>query len=243
MEQLTNSEVKWIKSLKLKKFRDQEECFVIEGEKLIAEALEKHPAAIKIVVLASETVPFKSLAMPLVRKSTSKQMQQISSLKTPTSALAVISYLSVSQDSSFILALDGIQNPGNLGTIIRSAAWFGCKKIIASTDTADKFNPKVIQATMGSIFDVEVKYCDLPEYLASQELPIYGADMNGESIYELPKIDHAIIVMGSEGKGISPAVRAFTQTISIPRKGHGESLNVAMAAGIILSEFTRKLGV
>jgi TrmH family RNA methyltransferase len=243
MEQLTSNEVKWIKSLKLKKFREQEKCFVIEGEKLIAEALEKHPAAIKMVVVASEKVPFNNLALPLLRKSTTKQMQQISSLKTPSSALAVLSYLSVSQHSSFILAIDGIQNPGNLGTIIRSAAWFGCTKIIASADTVDKFNPKVIQATMGSIFDVEVTYCNLPEYLAQQELPVYGADMKGESIYELPKMDHAIIVMGSEGKGISPAVKAFTQLISIPRTGYGESLNVAMASGIILSEFTRKLGI
>jgi rRNA methylases len=148
-----------------------------------------------------------------------------------------------------VLALDSVRDPGNLGTIVRLADWFGIKTILASTDTVELYNPKVVQATMGSIFRIEVRYCDLAEVLAGQKSEgrkIYGTFLEGENIYTTDKDRNGIIVMGSESNGISPKVEAcITHKITIPPfscESHGpESLNVAIATAITCSEFRRNL--
>lgn len=242
MEVLTNNEVKTIKQLKLKKFRSLEECFIIEGEKLIQEAIEKQPNLIQQIIVRSGLAESDWLNGFNVKVAQPKQMEQISSLKTPPNAIAVINFINIENESDFIIALDDVQNPGNLGTIIRTAAWLGCYKIIASEKTVDVYNPKVIQATMGSIFDVSIEYVDLVDYLENIDLPIYGTCMDGHSIYESDPVKKAVFVLGSEGKGMSEAVESkINKRITIPKLGKGESLNVAMATGIILSEFKRKI--
>lgn len=238
---LTNNEVKDLKQLKLKKHRLKERCFVIEGEKIIQEAIEKRPDLIREVIITTEMNNVGIFAPFTPKVVAQKQMAQISSLKTPPTSIAVVDFVANKGESEFVIALDGIQNPGNLGTIIRLSSWFGCYKIIASEDTVDVYNPKVIQATMGSVFDVSIEYCDLVKYLNESSLSVYGADIKGTNLYEQQKIEKGILVMGSEGKGISEEVsNCISEFITIPKFGKGESLNVAMATGIILSELKRK---
>jgi TrmH family RNA methyltransferase len=242
MEALTNRDVKEIKQLKLKKYRLHKQCFIIEGEKLIQEAYEKRPDLIRELIITSEIEGAEWLNNLTPKLASNKQMSQISSLKTASTAIAVIDFPSDQNSSNLVIALDGVQNPGNLGTIIRTAAWFGCYQIMASEDTVDVYNPKVVQATMGSIFDVSITYCNLETYLKKVDFPVYGANMEGENIYSAAPVKNAVIVMGSEGKGLSEQVeKCISQKIAIPKLGKGESLNVAMATGIILSEFNRKL--
>jgi TrmH family RNA methyltransferase len=241
MEVLTNNEVKQLKQLKIKKYRAQEKCFIIEGEKLIQEAMEKQPDSIRQIIVRSDCAENKGYEGYNVKIAQPKQMEKISALKTPPNAIAVLDFFQVKRASDFIIALDGVQNPGNLGTIIRSAAWMGCYRIIASLDTVEVYNPKVIQATMGSVFDVSVQYVNLVNYIDSTSLPVYGATMDGQSIYECQAVNEGILVMGSEGQGISKEVQdKIEHLVSIPKLGKGESLNVAMATGILLAEFNRK---
>jgi RNA methyltransferase, TrmH family len=134
------------------------------------------------------------------------------------------------------MVLDNIQDPGNLGTIIRIADWFGVHQIVASKETVDLYNPKVIQSTMGSFVRVNVWYNDLPGILSTANVPVYGALLNGENVFEIGKISEGIVIIGNESKGISEAIKGFiTHPVTIPKKGGAESLNAAVAAGIILS--------
>ena len=171
-----------------------------------------------------------------------KAMGQISSLKTPNNLLAIVKMTQQKQiDANFILALDDIQDPGNMGTILRIADWFGVDKIVCSKNTVDIYNSKVVQASMGSIFRVPTEYCQLEEFLAETELPIYGALLEGDNIYTKSLERKGVIILGNEGNGISESVQEFIQeAIHIPRFGHAESLNVAIAGSIILSEFSRR---
>ncbi len=142
--------------------------------------------------------------------------------------------------ADFHLALDEIQDPGNLGTIIRLADWFGVKNIVCSRNTADCFNPKVVQATMGSLFRVNIVYEDLKTFIEAKNLPVFGAFLEGKSIYKSSLSPKGILVLGNEGKGISSEIeKCITQKITIPRFGEAESLNVSVATGILLSEFFR----
>jgi TrmH family RNA methyltransferase len=173
---------------------------------------------------------------------TNKELGQISTLKNPQPVLAVCRKkepLEISE--KVILALDDVQDPGNMGTILRLAAWFGIRDLIVSAGCADIYNPKVIQASMGGIFHVNVVQNDLKSFLGKTTKPIYGAVMDGKNIYHEKLSEEAIILMGNEGKGISEnLLKKVNKPISIPKIGKGESLNVAMATGIILSEFTRR---
>lgn len=174
-----------------------------------------------------------------------KELQSISYLTTANTCLAVFSIPAEKHlpDSHLQVALDAIRDPGNLGTIIRLCDWFGITSILCSADTVDCYNPKVVQASMGSLARVNITYLELDEFLAHVEIPIYGAFMDGNSIYSesLPK--KAVLVMGNEANGISPSIeRLINKRISIPRFGklqETESLNVATATAIILSEFKR----
>lgn len=211
--------------------------FVAEGSKCVEELKKGFELVLEVTPNnASET-----------------EIAQMSGLKTPQGVIAVFKK-HITNDKSqiangeLVLALDGIQDPGNLGTIIRTCDWFGVHQIICSSDTADCYNPKVVQATMGSLTRVNLTYTDLPQWLAQQQCPIYGTLLNGKNIYQskIENQESRIIVMGNEGNGISQAVRELiTHPILIPSYPENaetsESLNVAIATAIVLAEF-RRLG-
>lgn len=170
-----------------------------------------------------------------------RTMKELSLLKTPNKFLAVVKkpHFSAKKDR-FILAVDGVQDPGNLGTIIRTADWFGVDRIVCSNETVDLFNSKVIQSSMGSLFHIPVEYCVLSDYIKGTDLPIYGALLEGMNIYSLKLEKTGVLVIGNEGNGISPEIKSLIQQpIHIPGAGNAESLNVSIATGILLSEFCR----
>jgi len=236
---LSKNEIKDIKALGQKKFRDERRLFVVEGEKLVAEALQSG---------------FDVIAHYRVEDIGEEAMARISQLTHPSPALAIVRQpdpvpASIQPDE-LVLALDGIRDPGNLGTILRIADWFGIHTILASKDTVEIYNPKVVQATMGAIFRVRVQYVDLAGYLRCRVKPgmtgdVYGTFLDGDNIYQTPLTKGGIIVMGSEANGISPAVAA---TVSrrlyippFPPDAHtSESLNVAVATAITVAEFRRR---
>lgn len=238
---VSKSQIKLIRSLHQKKFREKTGLFVAEGPKIITDLIE---SGIEIHSLFSTEI---STHKDNLYKITPDELQKISNLKTANTSLALfrIPTFSTGQETGLIVALDAIRDPGNLGTIIRLCDWFGVKQLICSQDTVDCFNPKVIQATMGSIARVQVLYEDLAAYIKKSTLPVYGACMDGVSIYskKLPK--HALVILGNEANGISEEIMNLIQEkITIPQFGEqleAESLNVATATSIILSEFKRSI--
>jgi len=176
------------------------------------------------------------------------ELEKISTLQAPQGILAVIAIpenLEIAPDAlngGFALALDGIQDPGNLGTIIRTADWFGFNNIICSTNTVEVFNPKTVQATMGSLARVNIYYTSLPEYIQNLKIPVYAAMLNGESLYKVEWQHEGLVVLGNEGKGLSAEVAdLISRRVTIPRVGAAESLNVSISAAIICAEISRNL--
>lgn len=236
---ISKNEIKEIRALGQKKFRDERGLFVVEGEKLVDEALRSG---------------FEIVGQYRVEDIGTEAMSRISQLAHPSPALAVIRQprpvvLPAFGPDDLVLALDGIRDPGNLGTIIRIADWFGIRQILASEDTVELYNPKVVQATMGAIFRVRIHYCDLLRTLQSSGafdgLPVYGTFLEGDDIYKAPLTSGGVIVMGSEARGISPEMAAtVTRKLFIPPfppgNRTGESLNVAVAAAITCAEFRRR---
>jgi len=238
---LSKNKIKWIRSLYLKKNRDELGLFLVEGEKMVGEALSEFPEMIAYVYATAQfQLPSCSKEIEVI---TEDELAQISSLKTPNKALAILRKPKTSAptlNNGLILVLDGVQDPGNMGTILRTADWFGVKTIVCSEDTADIFNSKVIQASMGSLLRMNVVYTSLETFLSTCDLPIYGALLEGENVYHTVLKKTGVLVMGNEGKGIRPNVRVFINTpIHIPGFGKAESLNVAVATGVLLSEFAR----
>ena len=229
-----------ITSLRQKKYRDKEGLFIAEGPKIISELVHED---LKIHSLFS-TEDSKAHSENFYH-ITEADLKKISALKTSNTSLAIFEIPSPQSNNSdeFILALDAIRDPGNLGTIIRLCDWFGVKQLVCSLDTADCYNSKVIQATMGSIARVNVKYVKLSEYLNQTSLPIYGGVLNGDNIYLQELTGRGVVVMGNESAGISDEIiKTLTHKITIPQFGKEqktESLNVATATAIILSEFNR----
>lgn len=244
MEIVSKSKIKQIKGLKLKKKRDEERLFVIEGNKIIHEVLNDKQAKIAYLVGTSEFLEEFSHANLPCFECSQKELKELSSFTNPSNGLAVVHYIEAQNVTDGpILALDDIQDPGNFGTILRTADWFNIRHIVCSNNTVDIYNPKVIQSTMGSFLRMQVEYCDLTNYLKESKLPIYGALLNGESAYTCEWKSDSILLMGNEGKGISPANQVFiTNPVTIPRFGATESLNVGIATGILLSEIRRVLG-
>ncbi len=236
MENLSKNKIKLIRSLRLKKNRDAEQLFVVEGEKIISELISEQPDFLEFICSLDEQFQFERSYFVDERG-----MKEISSLKNPGNLLAVVRFpQQKSSDSDLILALDGIQDPGNLGTIIRTAEWFGISTVVCSNDTVDCYNSKVVQATMGSLFRMSIQYTDLNAFLSESDLPIYGALLDGVDMYTTPLEKKGILVIGNEGKGISDEIKTFvTNPIFIPKHGKAESLNAAMATGIILAEYRR----
>ena len=241
MSGLSKNKIKWIRSLHLKKNRDELGLFLVEGEKMVTEAIHEFPELIEEVyaTYTIEATHFKGI----VGVISDAELTQLSTLKTPNKALAILrkpTKVISSLSEGLILVLDGVQDPGNMGTILRTADWFGVKTIVCSEDTADIYNPKVIQASMGSMLRMHVNYTALDTFLSTCQRPIYGALLEGENVYNASLHEKAVLVMGNEGKGIRPNIQAFINApIHIPGIGKAESLNVAVATGILLSEFTR----
>ena len=242
MKKITKAQVKLIKSLQQKKFRDELGLFVAEGEKCVSE-LTKTFELVYRIQSTDHCVDRKQTDILLASPT---EIEQMSGLRTPQGVIGVFkkhSAVSI-QHSDLLLALDGVQDPGNLGTIIRTCDWFGVHDIVCSKDTADCYNPKVVQATMGALARVRVHYVDLPEWLAEQEKPIIGTLLEGRDMYECALPKEGIIVMGNEGNGISQEVRKMiTHPIRIPSYPKdaetSESLNVSIATAIVLAEFRR----
>ena len=237
---LSKNELKYIQTLCQKKQRAAERLFVAEGVKLADELLTMGYPVQKIYALEEWKAPVTNV--PITR-ITPFELAKISSLQTPNQVLLIAEQQEPVSEPvfkhQFTLALDGIQDPGNLGTIIRIADWFGIDQIIASTDTVELYNPKVIQSTMGSFLRVKIWYQDLEKVLAEKQVPIYGALLDGESIYDTKVPSEGILVMGNESKGIRENILPLIQhTITIPRIGKAESLNVAVATGVLLSKLT-----
>ncbi len=242
---LTKTQSKFINSLKQKKYRDANRCFVVEGTKMFEEAV-KAGVNVEICAFIGDSSGF-SFRLPQRSFQTSeRELQQMSSFKTANRILAVCSQLNDSKPidwSKPVVALDGVSDPGNLGTIFRMCDWFGIDQLICGSGTVDQYNPKVVQATMGSVFRVKTQYGDLAELLSQrpENHPVLYADMGGESIYDLEFPSVFTLVMGSESHGVSQEIRALdAKSIAIPQFGSGESLNVAVSASIITSEFRRQ---
>jgi TrmH family RNA methyltransferase len=237
---VTKNQIKLVVSLKQKKYRSQHGLFVVEGEKTVNELLQWGLKPFKLFVDDSlNTEGFKGYE--LVSKTLLKQM---SSLTNPSGVLGVffMPEAKKNEDSDWIVALDAVRDPGNLGTIIRLCDWFGVKQLICSEDTVDCYNPKVLQATMGSIARVNIIYTNLEAYLKNTTVSVYGAFMDGEPVYDQKLPSNGILVMGNEANGISKEVSALiTERISIPQFGEitTESLNVATATAILLNEVRR----
>lgn len=237
---LSTKHKKLVRALAQKKQRDKQQAFIAEGPKLIAEFLA---AGYSLVYLFTSDVNLFVDQKPILVSP--DELQTLSQLTTANSCLAVFAIPQSRQlpDNGLKLALDAVRDPGNLGTIIRLCDWFGITELVCSSDTVDCYNPKVVQATMGSLARVSINYTDLNNYLKQSTLPIYGAFMDGTSIYQETLPQDAILVMGNEANGIRPDIEALIQQrISIPRFGQlqeTESLNVATATAILLSEFRR----
>lgn len=241
MLSLSKNKIKWIRSLQQKKFREELGLFVVEGEKMVNEILEYCKENIQFLCYTKDSsIPLSSVNFETILV-TEEELKSISSLKNPNKSLAVLKIPAKKEiKTNFRIALDGIQDPGNIGTILRLADWFDVKEIICSKDTVDIYNPKVVQASMGAIFRINVIYCDLANYLSKANQPIYGALLEGENIYKKKIEPKGILVLGNEGNGISkPIISLINEPITIPRFGKAESLNVSVATGILLSEFFR----
>ena len=244
---ITKAEIQIVRALADKRNRDELGLFVAEGEKLIEELRGSSLRVRRIYALEGV---FQGKDVEVV---TPKEMERLSMLKSANNSLAVVEQPRYTFDpailnSSLVLALDDVQNPGNLGTIIRLADWFGISDIVCSPSSADCFNPKVVQATMGAILRVRVHYLDLPSLLnevKAQGVPIYGTFLDGKNIYDCDLQQRGLIVMGNEGRGISAeCASAITDKLFIPPYpadcSGSESLNVAIATAVTCAEFRRR---
>ncbi len=237
---VSKSQIKLITSLQQKKHRNKWGLFVAEGPKVINELLKAKLSLHSIYMTENDL--FEGISSELISK---KELSKISFLKNANNAVAVFEIPKKKDisDKKIIVALDAIRDPGNLGTIIRLCDWFGIEQIICSEDTVDCYNPKVIQATMGSITRVKIEYLNLVKFISKTSIPVYVGVMDGENIYQQKLPKSAIIVLGNEANGISnEIINLASHKIAIPQFGviqETESLNVATATAVLLSEFKR----
>jgi TrmH family RNA methyltransferase len=237
---LSKKEIKDIQSLSHKKARVESGLFVAEGPKIVAELMQLAPKQIqKLYALQSWINNAGSINNIPLEAINETELERISQLQTPNQVVAVLRQFQAKEpdaSKTFCLYLDTIQDPGNLGTIIRIADWFGVKNIVCSKQCADLYNSKVVQSTMASIARVNVYYDEDENWLSKQKVDIFAATLNGNPINEIDKVQNGVLIIGNESKGISDAVLGFaTKQITIPKKGEAESLNAAVATGIILS--------
>ena len=243
---LTKKIAKYIQSLSHKKFRDEEAAFIAEGPKVVSELLSSKKFVCDIVCAEKEwllenEIALKNISSENVFEIDEHWLQRISLLKTPNKVVAVFKQempsLAPVLSGKISLMLDDIQDPGNMGTLIRIADWFGIENIICSENCVECYNPKVVQATMGSLARVNILYTGLMAFIQkNKRINIYAAALSGTSVFEMEKIKEGIILIGNESKGIhSDLLKLAFKKITIPRFGHAESLNAAVATGIILS--------
>ncbi len=245
---LSKNKIKEIRKLHLAKYRHEQQCFIAEGPKLFEELLQSN----FIILEAFSTTPFDlpphraNLPLQLISAS---ELESISLLSSPNQVFAIVqtppSNIIYPEKDELILALDNIQDPGNLGTIIRIADWFGIHKLVCAPQTADRFNPKVVQSTMGAILRTQMCYTPLNDYFIKIKDThlIYGALLEGQNIYETPLSKGGVILIGNESKGINQDLMPYiSKQIRIPsyNASNMESLNAAVATGIICAEFRRQ---
>lgn len=238
---VTKSELKYIQSLSDKKVRLETGCFIAEGVKLVGEMIAVGYPLKAVYALDSWESPDTTLEVTRIEAF---ELEKMSVLQTPNQVLAVAIMPQKKEvlnlEVPLTIVLDGIQDPGNMGTIIRTADWFGITQIVASEDTVDIYNPKVIGATMGSFMRVSVTYKNLAEWMPTIKLPVYGALLEGENVFTIKTPQKGLLVIGSEGKGIRENIlELITHPVTIPKIGEAESLNAGIAAGIIVAQLTR----
>ncbi|MBP6549861.1 MAG: RNA methyltransferase [Flavobacterium sp.] len=239
---VSKNQIKLITSLQQKKYRFAHQLFFAEGIKVIQELVESNFELVHLYTTQNDFEQVSTDKRTLIAES---DLKKITALATPNSCLAVFKMPAEKKigESGLILALDSIRDPGNLGTILRLCDWFGIDQLICSKETVDIYNPKVVQATMGSIARVNVNYVDLENFVSQAKLPVFGTFMDGNNIYKTNLPQEGIIIMGNEANGISPELEKLIKNrLTIPRFGtlqKTESLNVATATAIILSEFRR----
>ncbi|WP_333887827.1 RNA methyltransferase [Sphingobacterium siyangense] len=245
---LSKAQISLITSLQNKKYRKQHGLFIVEGIKSVMEFISSSYEVESIFYTDDANTKVGKISHNIKsHKLTETEFQKISALKSPQGILALVK-LPLQQKivpsdlkNKFSLVLDDVQDPGNLGTIIRTAEWFGIEHIICSIGTVDAYNPKVVQATMGSLARLQIHYTDLTDFIPATGLKVYGALLDGQSIYQTVWADEGLIIMGNEGNGISDEIIALIdQAVTIPRLGQAESLNVAVATTIFCSEISRQ---
>ena len=249
---LSKNDIKNIKSLEQKKFRDEKRLFVAEGHKLVGELL-----GVFNCVLVAGTDKWmagkRNINASRIETVTPDELKRASLLRSPQDVIAVFrmpeydTTMASAAADNLVIALDDVQDPGNLGTIVRIADWFGIKDIFCTRGTADIYNPKAVQATMGALARVKIHYIDLAKELSAlpQSVPVYGTFLNGQIIYDTELSESGVIIMGNEGNGISPETeKTVNRRLYIPNWPKGaatsESLNVAIATSIVCSEFRRR---
>lgn len=245
---LSKQQIRTITSLHHKKFRREHGLFIVEGIKSVMEFLHSDYIVQHVFYTAQAAAKFVKIPQNIKSDEiTEQELIRISTLKAPQGVLAVVSiptYPALRSDmlsGDFTLVLDDIQDPGNLGTIIRTAEWFGFKRIVCSADTVDTYNPKVVQASMGALARLQVHYTDIAALIAHTPLPVFGAVLDGLSIYDTDFGHEGLIILGNEGNGISAAILPrLTHHVTIPRVGQAESLNVAVSAALFCAELARK---
>lgn len=245
---LSKAQISLIKALQHKKFRTEHGLFVVEGIKSVLEFCHSAYQVQKILATADAIAKLGKIPRNIkLEEVTNAAFDKISGLKTPQGALALVELPKnplIAEESlhgKHTLVLDDVQDPGNLGTIIRTAEWFGIETIICSLHTVDAYNPKVVQATMGSLSRVQLYYTDIEQIIKNTSLPTFGALLNGQNIYETNFGKEGLIIMGNEGNGIRPTISAAIDTaVTIPRHGKAESLNVGIATALFCSEIARR---
>lgn len=255
---LSKNKLKAIQQLHTKKGREEQGLFIAEGTKLVNELIENKITVVEVYKVQSSNFELQNTSSAILLEVSEAELKKISTLVRPNEVVAIVKIPKVDLVSNTLLeklslVLDGIQDPGNLGTIIRVADWFGIENIICSLNTVDCYNPKVVQATMGSIARVKIFYKNIEDWIAQLSIsdsrfPIYGAVLDGKNIYSHNLGDKGLVVIGNEGKGISNTIQQLlTDRISIPnysflKQGGGEveSLNAAIATAVICAEFRRK---
>jgi TrmH family RNA methyltransferase len=251
---LSKNQLKNITSLHLKKHREEKKLFLVEGEKLVNELIHSSFEIVSVYAIKSWIDNFSGkLNKSLINEVSESELKKISLLPSPNKVLAIVKQISpnlniVVLETELSIYLDDIRDPGNLGTIIRLAHWFGIKQIICSSNTVETYNPKVVQSTMGSIFHVPIIKKELNEILnlSSKAINIYGAFLDGENIYTKKEFNSGILIIGNESNGISSTNFPYIkEKISIPSNdiNHSESLNAAMALGILVSEYYRRKSI
>lgn len=244
---LSKSQIRFITSLHHKKYRQEHQCFIVEGIKSVMEFIHSD-YVVNAVYSTSGLAPKLGKIPQKIKFSdvSDADMQRISTLKTPQGVLAVVSMPTLlpleaeKLAGHFTLMLDDVQDPGTLGTIIRTAEWFGFERIVCSLHTAEAYNPKVVQASMGSLARMKVHYADIESLITDAIVPVYGAVLDGRPIYDIPWGEEGVILLGNEGNGIRQSLLGHIQhPVTIPRVGRAESLNVAVSAALFCSEIVR----